>query len=772
MPGFSEAPTMNVKTPQPDDYANGAALAGSDSAASNAGGQDASTGPRPIKFLYPTGSQPLEGYTIKRGVGRGGFGEVYFATSDAGKEVALKLIRRNLDVELRGVKHCLNLKHHNLISIYDIRTDSLGDEWVVMEYVSGESLEDAIERYPNGMPTELVLKWMHGIGSGVAYLHDHGIVHRDLKPGNVFLDDDAGGGLESGGMVKIGDYGLSKFISCSRRSGQTESVGTVHYMAPEIANGRYGREIDTYALGIMLYEMLTGHVPFEGESVGEVLMKHLTADPDLDMLEEPYRDIVRRTLAKDPEIRIGSVNEMLALLPDGRSVGPLYTTPANPGGPLPSDQHLQAGKHDGWSNAHAAADGIGAAHLFPDTSVRGEAPLSGVSAPAAPHYENTGEPLFALMSGTWHQMVDSWLDWNFNPAGKAVLLFMMVAVAVVTIPWWGVVALVLAVFYAFYYIFWAAFIEPPRRRKMRTEREQRELAQVERFKAEQARAAEAHLTTELTPEGNAADASAHPPTPLPPTQQSRRQQAAARRRLRMGWKEKAQQELKAKPLRDKTTELLSAMVMSGILCTFLSLLAVALVGSELSSERVPLHLWLSTVSTLGCWVVLATNKFSEGQFEDQVPMRIAQMVGGALVGLVAWGVADTLLIGSPYIHDMGPALHDSFYNEAIGLDEEEVATKLSRHSFAVGLPFSAMYFAAMMVLLRWWRLAEYTRRVRLSLVSVGLCVCGAWIAHLLCWYPMPAGMAVAAVMAVAVQLVSPWLPPSGRKKLQEASVAV
>ncbi len=148
--------------------------------------------------------------------------------------------------------------------------------------------------------------WIRGICGGVAYLHDHGIVHRDLKPGNIFSDE---------GTVKIGDYGLAKFISCSRRSGQTESVGTVHYMAPEIANGRYGREIDIYALGIILFEMLTGRVPFEGESVGEVLMKHLTAEPDLSALEEPYRDIVQRALAKDPNVRISTVNEIISLLP-------------------------------------------------------------------------------------------------------------------------------------------------------------------------------------------------------------------------------------------------------------------------------------------------------------------------------------------------------------------------------------------------------------------------------------------------------------------------
>lgn len=265
------------------------------------------------RFTHASGSKPLAGYTIKRGIGRGGFGEVYYAVSDAGKEVALKLIKRHLDVELRGVRQCLNLKHPNLLALHDIRADAHGDRWVVMEHVAGESLEDAIERHPHGMPEAEALAWMRGAIAGVAYLHDHGIVHRDLKPGNIFRDE---------GVVKIGDYGLSKFVSCSRRSGQTESVGTVHYMAPEIANGRYGKEIDTYALGVILYETLTGRVPFEGESVGEVLMKHLTAEPDLKLLDEPYRAIVGRALAKDPEKRITSAKELLALLPSSGGFQP------------------------------------------------------------------------------------------------------------------------------------------------------------------------------------------------------------------------------------------------------------------------------------------------------------------------------------------------------------------------------------------------------------------------------------------------------------------
>jgi serine/threonine protein kinase len=248
----------------------------------------------PLKFAYANGARPLAGYTIKRGIGRGGFGEVYFAVSDGGKEVALKLIRHNLDVELRGVAHCLNLKHPNLIALYDVKQDEQDNSWVVMEYAAGESLEEVIRRHPQGLPPEEAVEWMQGIAAGVGYLHDHGIVHRDLKPGNIFRDD---------GQVKLGDYGLSKFISCSRRSGQTESIGTVHYMAPEVANGRYGKEIDIYALGIILYEVLTGHVPFEGESVGEVLMKHLTAAQSLADVPAANSDVIARALAKDPEQR-------------------------------------------------------------------------------------------------------------------------------------------------------------------------------------------------------------------------------------------------------------------------------------------------------------------------------------------------------------------------------------------------------------------------------------------------------------------------------------
>jgi eukaryotic-like serine/threonine-protein kinase len=258
-------------------------------------------GKKPMKFTFPPESKPLEGYTIKRAVGRGGFGEVYYALSDAGKEVALKLLLHNMDVELRGVSQCLNLKHPNLVTIFDIREDQDGDHWIIMEYVSGKSLVDVLDQQNGPLPLEQVQYWLKGIVAGLSFLHDRGIVHRDLKPANVYNENE---------IVKIGDIGLAKYISQSRRNAQTESVGTVYYMAPEVARGQYGHEVDIYSLGIVLYEMLTGKLPFDGESTGEILMKHLTEKPDLSSVPEQFRSVVSRALEKDPQKRIPSMTQL------------------------------------------------------------------------------------------------------------------------------------------------------------------------------------------------------------------------------------------------------------------------------------------------------------------------------------------------------------------------------------------------------------------------------------------------------------------------------
>jgi len=253
-------------------------------------------------FQYKHGDRPLDGYVIQRGAGRGGFGEVYYAISDSGREVALKLVQTYEQIELRGISHCMNLKSPHLISIFDIKYGQDGRPWVIMEFVSGPSLRELLDAAPSGLGVQKAAFFLREIGKGLTYLHECGIVHRDLKPANIFYEN---------GYVKIGDYGLSKAISANQHSGQTVTVGTVHYMAPEVGEGRYDQSIDIYALGALLHEMLTGQVPFFGSSAAEVLMKHLTNPVDVTNVPEPFASVIRKAMAKNPADRYQSVQEMV-----------------------------------------------------------------------------------------------------------------------------------------------------------------------------------------------------------------------------------------------------------------------------------------------------------------------------------------------------------------------------------------------------------------------------------------------------------------------------
>ena len=333
-------------------------------------------------FRYNKGDRPLDGYSIEYGLGRGGFGEVYFGVSDSGREVALKAVQNYEEIELRGISHCMNLKSPHLVTIFDVRHDAQGTPWVIMEYVSGPSLREVLDDKDarNGMGEDQALYFMRELIKGMRYLHDAGVVHRDLKPHNIFFED---------GAVKIGDYSLSKAISNTHQTGHTTTVGSVHYMAPEIGEGKYNKAVDVYALGVILFEMLTGQPPYVGESMGEVLIKHITNEPDVSEIREPFASTIKKAMARDPEERFQSVDEMLhSLSPDDHSS---YLPP-------PASLSMIGDRMASRKDRQTIPDAIVLEDNF-DTAIPVAALVDTAKASDSQPFERPGLPLHSLISG-------------------------------------------------------------------------------------------------------------------------------------------------------------------------------------------------------------------------------------------------------------------------------------------------------------------------------------------------------------------------------------
>ena len=559
-------------------------------------------GPR---FSLASGDKPLEGYTIKRGVGIGGFGEVYYATSDAGKEVALKRIQRNLEVELRGVTQCLNIKHPNLVSLYDIRYDKDEQAWVVMEYVAGESLQDVIERNPNGMPKEQVHFWFDGISAGVAHLHDCGIVHRDLKPGNIFLDDD---------VVKIGDYGLSKFISCSRRSAQTQSVGTFHYMAPEIGQGRYGKEIDVYALGIMLYEMVTGRVPFDGESSQEIIMKHLTSEPQLRDVPPPYRDVIAAALTKDPEMRTHSVGEMRTRIVGGKASKPSSSAP-----------YLAAVVGDVASPQAAARP-----HPSPSPS---PTPTSD------PEMVLPNEPIAEAIKTAWTDIVEAWKVSDLGSSTKMVIILAIVALLALNssklLPFAGSLLLM--------YVAYVVIRGMVLRHSLKSHRRAR-YAAAHGAAGRTSAATAPGLATPLSPTAETFDAD-EPilAQPVPGTRHRRvpRHMRRLRKNAAIEKKRILREAVAQKSTRSWWAELTGSWLMAAIVCCVVTLIAFVMSARDAGMSWFADYTWIASTSTVAAWAVLFTAKRWDGHEQETLSRRFLMMVTGLGVGLISAGIGSS-----------------------------------------------------------------------------------------------------------------------------------
>ena len=279
--------------------------------------------------------QVLSGrYRVLRKIGGGGMADVYLCEDlSLGRRVALKvLLRRFLDdpnfVERfrREAKAAAGLNQANLVSIYDWGEVD-GTYFIVMEYVEGETLKDLVRRQGRLSGTEAVRISLQLLAA-LEFAHRTGIVHRDVKPQNVMIDRD--------GNVKVTDFGIAR----AGDSGMTEAgsiLGTAQYLAPEQARGlQVDERSDLYSVGIVLYEMLTGTVPFKGDSAVTVALKHvneMAAEPAQLVPGLPYalNQIVLKSIAKDPGQRYQTAEQFARDLRSAQVGGPVAAATFDPG---------------------------------------------------------------------------------------------------------------------------------------------------------------------------------------------------------------------------------------------------------------------------------------------------------------------------------------------------------------------------------------------------------------------------------------------------------
>ncbi|WP_040228045.1 Stk1 family PASTA domain-containing Ser/Thr kinase [Bhargavaea cecembensis] len=254
-------------------------------------------------------------YEVLGLLGGGGMSTVYLARDMIlDRPVAIKILRYDLadEEELRKRFHrealsATSLIHPNIVNIYDVGED--GDlHYLVMEYVEGRTLKEYIqEKAP--LPAARAVDIMMQLCSGISAAHLHGIVHRDIKPQNILMDLD--------GNVKLTDFGIAMALSATALTRTNSVMGTVHYLSPEQARGGIAtKRSDLYSLGIVLYEMLAGKLPFSGESPVSIALKHLQEDTPRIRDERPdvpqsLENVILKATAKDPAHRYASADDML-----------------------------------------------------------------------------------------------------------------------------------------------------------------------------------------------------------------------------------------------------------------------------------------------------------------------------------------------------------------------------------------------------------------------------------------------------------------------------
>lgn len=253
-------------------------------------------------------------YKIIKMVGGGGMANVYLAKDVIlEREVAIKVLRLDFANEeeflrrfQREAQSATSLVHPNIVNIFDVGEEE-GINYIVMEYVEGMTLKQYIQQF-SPIPVEKAIDIMKQLSAAMAFAHHNSIIHRDIKPQNILVD--------ANGNVKITDFGIAMALSATSITQTNAVLGSVHYISPEQARGGMAtKKSDIYALGIVMFELLTGQLPFSGESAVSVALKHLQTEPPSmkrwnPSIPQSVENIVLKSTAKDPFHRYHSLEDM------------------------------------------------------------------------------------------------------------------------------------------------------------------------------------------------------------------------------------------------------------------------------------------------------------------------------------------------------------------------------------------------------------------------------------------------------------------------------
>ena len=285
--------------------------------------------------MVTKGQKINDRYEIIKSIGEGGMANVYLAYDTIlDRNVAIKVLRGDLANDEKFVRRfqrealsASSLSHPNIVAMYDVGEDN-GLYYIVMEYVEGKTLKQLLKKRGSLTLSEAI-DIMLQLTDGMAHAHDSYIVHRDLKPQNIMIQDD--------GQIKITDFGIAMALNSTQLTQTNSVMGSVHYLPPEQAAGK-GATIksDIYSMGIIFYELLTGELPFKGDSAVEIALKQMKEPlPDVHKLNndipQSIENIILKATAKNPKNRYDDAksmhNDLLTALNDDRINEPPYVYP-------------------------------------------------------------------------------------------------------------------------------------------------------------------------------------------------------------------------------------------------------------------------------------------------------------------------------------------------------------------------------------------------------------------------------------------------------------